>query len=375
MKIGFDAKRAFLNKAGLGNYSRNTLMGLMKYHPQHQYLLYTPEFRTDLFKEYPFFETIHPAGSAFPFYKSFWRTFLLSGKIRKEGLDLFHGLSNELPAGIHRTKVPSVVTIHDLIFMNFPGLYKAVDRKIYFEKVRYACHASGRIIATSRQTRNDLIYHLNVDPLKVEVIYQGISERFFLNHYMEDTDQVLKRYRLPSRFILTVGTIEPRKNQLGVLRAIHRGNLDIPYVIVGKSTMYTELIMEYIEKHGLHNRVFILTNVPDFELPALYQKAECMVYLSHYEGFGLPIVEAMACGCPVITSSVSSLPEIGGEAVLYCNPDDEEALANLVSRVIENPALAKDMSRKGKKRAWDFHPENHVEALMDFYRKVADHDE
>ncbi len=373
MRIGFDAKRAFLNKAGLGNYSRNTLVALKKYYPEHQYLLFTPEFRTDLFKEYPFFESVHPSDRSLALYKSFWRSYLMAGKIKKSGLDLFHGLSNELPNGIQRTRIPAVVTIHDLIFMNFPGLYKAVDRKIYFEKVKYACKVANRIIATSRQTRNDLIYHLGADPDKVEVIYQSISERFYLNHFIEDTDQVLKRYKLPPRFILTVGTIEQRKNQLGVLRALHNGKVDIPYVMVGKSTLYTELILEYIQKYDLQGKVYVLHNVPDFELPAFYQKAECLVYLSHYEGFGLPIVEAMASGCPVITSSVSSLPEIGGDAALYCNPDDEEAIARLISRVTGNPALAKDMSQRGKKRAMDFHPEGRIDALMTFYKKVVDH--
>jgi glycosyltransferase involved in cell wall biosynthesis len=373
MKIGFDAKRAFLNKAGLGNYSRNTLVALQKYYPGHQYLLFTPELRTNTFREYRFFDTIYPSTLLCSFYKSFWRSFYLSRKIRKSGLDLFHGLSNELPVGIHKSGVPAVVTIHDLIFMNFPGLYKAIDRKIYYEKVRYACGAAERIIATSEQTRSDLIHHLQVEPEKIEVIYQSISERFFLNYYINDLDDVRRKYNLPPQFILTVGTIEPRKNQLGVLQAIHRNNMDVHYVIVGKSTTYTEQIQNYVNLNNLQDKVFILHNVPDYDLPALYHQATCMVYLSHYEGFGLPLVEAMACGCPVITSSVSSLPEIGNDAALYCNPDDEEAVVRLILKVISNPVLAKEMTQKGKKRAQLFHPEGRTHALMSFYKRVLDH--
>jgi glycosyltransferase involved in cell wall biosynthesis len=374
MRIGFDAKRAFLNKAGLGNYSRNTLVALQKYYPQHHYLLYTPEFRTDIFKENLFFDTISPTNRFFTIFSSFWRSFYLSGKIRKNGLDLFHGLSNELPSGIHKSGVPAVVTIHDLIFMNFPGLYKAIDRKIYYEKVKYACEVASRIIATSQQTRNDLIHHLRVDPEKIEVIYQSISERFFLKYYIDDLDDVRNRYGLPEKFILTVGTIEPRKNQLGVLETIHHHHIDVPYVIVGRSTPYIEVIKDYVSKHQLQSKVFILNNVPDFDLPALYHQAICMVYLSHYEGFGLPLVEAMACGCPVITSSVSSLPEIGDNAALYCNPDDEEAVARLISKLINNPALRKDMGLKGEKRAQLFHPEGRINDLMRFYKKVVVHE-
>ncbi len=372
MKIGFDAKRAFLNKAGLGNYSRNTLVALQKYYPQHHYTLYTPEIRAHIFKEHFFFETVSPANRFFSVFKPLWRTYYLSEKLKNSGLDLFHGLSNELPAGINHTGIKSVVTIHDLIFMNFPGLYRTIDRRIYYEKVKYACNVADRIIATSQQTRSDLIHHLRVDPEKLEVIYQSISERFFLNYYMDDMDEVRSRYRLPDQFILTVGTIEPRKNQLGVLQALHHHHIDIPYVIVGKSTDYTDEIADYIEKHRLNKKVFILDNVPDFDLPALYHQALCMVYLSHYEGFGLPIAEAMACGCPVITSSVSSLPEIGNDAALYCNPNDEEAVARLISKVTGNPAVAREMSLKGKIRAQMFHPEGRINALMAFYNKVLE---
>ncbi len=374
MKVGFDAKRAFLNTAGLGNYSRNTLAALQKYYPQHQYILFTPSLNTNLFKEYLFFDIVSPNKRFSGIHKLVWRSFLLTREIKKQGVDLFHGLSNELPYGIHRSGIPAVVTIHDLIFMNFPGFYKAIDRKIYYEKVKYASGAAQRIIATSKQTRNDLIYHLGVDPDRVEVIYQSISERFFLNYYGEEKDEVLNRYKLPSGFILTVGTIEPRKNQLRVLQSIHRAKIDLPYVIVGRSTEYATEIKKYIHRHNLHNRVFILNNVPDFDLPALYKNASCLVYLSHYEGFGLPIIEAMACGCPVITSSVSCLPEIGGEAALYCIPDDEDAIGMAVTKITTNPALAKDMTIKGKKRAQLFHPEGRIDALNNFYSKVAGHE-
>jgi glycosyltransferase involved in cell wall biosynthesis len=373
MRIGFDAKRAFLNKAGLGNYSRNTLVALHKYYPQHHYLLFTPEYRTDIFKEYLFFDTVSPANRLLPIINSLWRSFYLSEKIKKSGLDLFHGLSNELPSWIHKSGVRSVVTIHDLIFMNFPGLYKAIDRKIYYEKVKYACEFADRIITTSRQTCSDLIHHLRVDPEKVEVIYQSISERFFLKYYMDDLEEVRKRYNLPGNFILTVGTIEPRKNQLGVLKALHRQKIDIPYVIVGRSTPYKDQILEYVKKYQLQNRVYILHDVPDFDLPALYHLAMCMVYLSHYEGFGLPLVEAMACRCPVITSSVSSLPEIGNHAALYCNPEDEETVAKSILKLINNPDFSKEMSTKGEKRAQLFHPEGRINDLMTFYKKVVVH--
>lgn len=371
MRIGFDAKRAFLNQAGLGNYSRNTLSSLQKYYPQYDYILFTPELRTDLFKEYPLFEIESPESLFYRVFKSFWRNFRISSMLKDLNLDLFHGLSNELPSSIHKTGVPSIVTIHDLIFMNFPDWYRRIDRSIYLEKVKYACSVAGKIVAISNHTKEDLIRQLDVNPDRIEVIYQSISERYFFHSVKEQKDEILAKYNLPSRFILTVGTIEPRKNQLAVLKAIDRNALGIPYVIVGKSTEYKQQIVEYIHMNRLSDQVFFLHDVPDADLPALYQLAHCMVYLSHYEGFGLPVIEAMASGCPVIASSVSCLPEIGADAALYCEPKDEKGIGEMIIKLMEDENLQQELANRGKERARFFHPEYRVNAMMDLYRKVA----
>jgi glycosyltransferase involved in cell wall biosynthesis len=371
MRIGFDAKRAFLNQAGLGNYSRNTLSALQKYYPQYDYVLFTPELRTDLFKEYPLFDVKTPETFFCRLFKAYWRNFRISKSIQELKLNLFHGLSNELPSGIHKTGIPSIVTIHDLIFMNFPLWYKRIDRNIYLEKVKYACSVAHKIVAISNHTRDDLIRQLDVNPDRIEVIYQSISERYFFHSVREQKDEILSKYNLPSRFILTVGTIEPRKNQLAVLKAIDRHALGVPYVIVGKSTEYKQQIIEYIHMNRLSDQVYFLHDVPDADLPALYQQALCMVYISHYEGFGLPVVEAMASGCPVIASSVSCLPEIGADAALYCEPMDENAIGEMILKLIHDENLQQELSRRGKARAQFFHPEYRVNALMDLYKNVT----
>lgn len=371
LRIGFDAKRAFMNRAGLGNYSRNTLASLHKYFPQHGYVLYTPEVKTQYFKEYPLFEMVSPSNTFYRVFQSYWRNFVLSSLLERGKLDIFHGLSNELPAGIHETGIPSVVTIHDLIFLSFPAWYRPVDRKIYLHKVQYACKVAAKIVAISNHTRDDLVKYLNVDPEGIRVIYQSISERFYFHSVRDHLDEVLARYNLPSRYVLTVGTIEQRKNQLAVLKAINRKNLTVPYVIVGKSTHYTQELLEYIYNNRMTDQVYILNDVDDMDLPALYQQALCMVYLSHYEGFGLPVAEAMASGCPVITAATSSLPEIGIDAVLYCEPGDEAGLGDMIGKLLNDQKLRNALSEKGIQRARFFHPEERVNALMELYREIT----
>jgi glycosyltransferase involved in cell wall biosynthesis len=369
-KIGYDAKRAFRNQAGLGNYSRNTLTALQKFFPQHNYILYTPDVRTDIFKENPLFDVRYPTSLFYKVFRSFWRNFALARTLQNDELDLYHGLSNELPSGIHKTGIPSVVTMHDLIFLNFPLWYKPVDRKIYLEKSKYACQVASKIIAISNHTREDLIKHLHVEPERIEVIYQSISERYFFHSVSDQVDDVLAKYNLPAQYLLTVGTIEPRKNQLSVIKAIYNKGLDIPYVIIGKPTPYLLELKEYIGTHRMREQVYILDNVPDIDMPALYQQAMCMVYLSHYEGFGLPVIEAMASGCPVIASSVSCLPEIGENAALYCEPNDDSSLGNLILKVMNDTSLRKELAERGRLRAKFFHPEERVTAVMNLYESV-----
>jgi glycosyltransferase involved in cell wall biosynthesis len=369
-KIGYDAKRAFRNQAGLGNYSRNTLTALQKFFPQHNYILYTPDVRTDIFKENPLFDVRYPTSLFYKVFRSFWRNFALARTLQNDELDLYHGLSNELPSGIHKTGIPSVVTMHDLIFLNFPLWYKPVDRKIYLEKSKYACQVASKIIAISNHTREDLIKHLHVEPERIEVIYQSISERYFFHSVSDQVDDVLAKYNLPAQYLLTVGTIEPRKNQLSVIKAIYNKGLDIPYVIIGKPTPYLLELKEYIGTHRMREQVYILDNVPDIDMPALYQQAMCMVCLSHYEGFGLPVIEAMASGCPVIASSVSCLPEIGENAALYCEPNDDSSLGNLILKVMNDTSLRKELAERGRLRAKFFHPEERVTAVMNLYESV-----
>lgn len=366
MKIGFDAKRAFLNSSGLGNYSRNTLNALHDYFPDNKYVLFTPEIKKDLFHNYNQFDVISPDSSVSKIFKSLWRSFSLSGQLKKHELDCFHGLSNELPDGIHKTQVPSVVTIHDLVFLRYPQFYKPVDRKIYYAKIKYACKSANKIIAISEQTKSDIIEYFKVNPEKIELVYQSISPRFYSK---QDID-VHSKYELSDEYILCVGTLEPRKNQLAILKAVHEKKINTQVVFIGRPTDYSAEVLKFVSINKMANQVKLLNNMPRKDLAAVFQNAKLSVYISLFEGFGLPVIESMACGCPVITSNVSCLPETAGDAAILSAPDDIDELGDKILNVLENDSLRNVLIKKGHERAQLFHPKYFSQKMISLYSEL-----
>lgn len=367
MKIGFDAKRAFLNTSGLGNYSRTALNALIKYYPDNQYILYTPEQKIGLLENQDKFKIVTPPKNYSKFRKLSWRTLRLAKELPQHELTIFHGLSNELPKGIHKTTIPSVVTIHDLIFIRYPEFYKPFDRAIYYKKVKYACSAATKIVAISQQTKEDIIDFIGADPQKIKVIHQAISPVFFEK---ANTSDVKEKYQLPETFILSVGNIEERKNQLSILKALLAQNLNTTVVFVGNPTSYCNDIHKFIANHGIKNQVIFLKKIPEKDLAAIYQLASMSIYISVFEGFGLPVIESMACSCPVITSNVSCLPETAGNAAVLCTPGDIEALGENIRKIISESNFRNELIQKGKARAEEFQPKNYIDKLISLYSEI-----
>uniref|UniRef100_UPI0032171E9B glycosyltransferase family 4 protein n=1 Tax=uncultured Draconibacterium sp. TaxID=1573823 RepID=UPI0032171E9B len=368
MRIGFDAKRAFLNTSGLGNYSRTTLNALQKYYSENEYTLFTPEIKIGLLEKQDSFKIVAPPRSDSKWKKSIWRTFKLSEELKEKELDLFHGLSNELPKGIHKTNIPSLVTVHDLIFIRYPEFYKTFDRAIYFNKVKYACSAATKIVAISEQTKDDIISFIGADPNKIEILHQAISPLFFEK---AETKKVREKYKLPGEFILSVGTVEERKNQLSILKVLHSINNSIPVIFVGNPTSYCNDIHKYIAANNIKDQVIFLKNIPEKDLAAIYQLASLSVYISVFEGFGLPVIESMACKCPVITSNVSCLPETAGDAAVLCSPDNIEVLGENIQKILTDSTFRGELVKRGEARAEEFRPEKYVEKLISLYSEIS----
>jgi len=330
--IGFDAKRIVSNATGLGSYGRTLVndlssLGGMELH------LYTPDKgRDDLRHQIIQHPDVHfcCAGKS-GLQAAWWRSSGVVRNLRRDGIQLYHGLSGELPIGIRKSGIRSVVTIHDLIFLRHPEFYHWVDTKIYAWKFRQAIREADHIIAISECTKRDIMELGGVDEGKISLVYQSCAPRFNAAVAPDVQHEVRRRYHLPQRFILNVGSIEARKNILLAVKALPLLPADMNLVIVGRHTKYADKVAAYASQQGLSQRVMMIHGVPDEHLPAFYAMAESFVYPSVYEGFGIPIIEAIQSGLPVVACTGSCLEEAGGPDSLYVAPNDVRDMAKAIS--------------------------------------------
>ena len=371
MIIGFDAKRAFFNTSGLGNYSRNTIKLLSKYYNENTYFLYSPSLKNKInFIDSPNVIFKKPDSLIGNSFKSYWRSFLLTQQLEKDNINIYHGLSNELPSKINKSKIKSVVTIHDLIFLRYPNLYKKIDREIYKKKFQYSCFAADKIIAVSNQTKADIVNFLNINESKIEVVYQGCNLIFKKKVDNFEKENILNKYKLPAQYILYVGTIEQRKNLLNLIKAVHIGCINIPIVAIGKPTAYINKIKEYISINKLEKRVFLYHNVSIEELPVFYQMAEMFVYPSTFEGFGIPILEAFSCNCPVVLSNISCFKEVAKDAAEYFEPTSEISILKSIEKVTKSKRRRGILIAKGRKRLEYFSWKKCAEETLEVYHSL-----
>ena len=378
-----DAKRAFHNQTGLGNYSRTLIKGLATYYPEHEYYLFNPKPSHNYPKaDFPNVHEVLPQGLLNRKLSSLWRSNWVKKDLHRMGIQLYHGLSHEIPVGIEPTGIPSVVTIHDLIFERYPEQFSKIDVQVYRRKFRYACNHSNRIIAISQQTKSDIMQLYGIAEDKIDICYQSCHPAFGAVVDSKEKEAVRQRYGLPPEFFLYVGSIIERKNLLNICKAVQSltGKIDIPLVVIGGGREYKQTVQEYIKGAGLETRVIFLTDSESvkrdaaFQRPetfaAIYQMAVAMIYPSFFEGFGIPVLEALWSHLPVITSNVSCLPETGGDAAYYVSPDRPEEIAEGMRRIYGDAALREEMKRKGWDYAQNFTLEKCTRPVMDVYKKV-----
>jgi glycosyltransferase involved in cell wall biosynthesis len=382
MKIGFDGKRFFQNRTGLGNYARSLLTILQEYQPENEYHLFAPK-TTHLFATDNFTNThvITPQSYLYKISGLLWRRFGMVKDIKRSGIEIFHGVSNELPAGISKTGVKSIVTIHDLIFERYPKTYHFDERYVHRLKVKQACREADVVVAISQQTKNDLTEFYKIPAAKIVVCYQSCNPIFEKKLSDSIKRDVKKKYNLPDTYFLFVSSITARKNLITICQALIllKDKLNIPLVIIGNGKKYKHEVQQLAREHDISNRLIFLNDIAAAEqasfttaadFPAIYQQGLALIYPSIFEGFGLPVLEALHSGLPVICSNTSSLPEVAGDAALYFSPLEAETLAHHMLTIATNATLRQTLITKGSAQAQQFSRQRYAEKMMAVYRQL-----
>ena len=361
MRIAIDASAvAEPRRTGIGNYVRSLLRCLSELDTENQYYIC---HRFSRLRHWGSFVRVprpnfHNKIIHEPFNPFFMRR-----------LDVFHGPDARLPRS---AAVKKVVTCHDIASLLTDAYADEKFRRMKVERYEHIAGEATRIIATSESTRRDMARHLRVDARKITVIPLGVSDDFHPRP-PEEVAAIRTRLGLEKDFLLSVGVVTRRKNTRRVIEAFHavsKGR-DIQLVLAGRRGYGWQEELAPIEELGLKDKVRLLGYVADEDLPPLYSAARAVVFPSLYEGFGIPLVEAMACGTPVVTSNCSSLPEVAGDAALLVDPYDTEAIAEAARRLLDDEALRQALRARGIERAKLFPWSRTARDTLQVYREVA----
>ena len=369
MRIGFEAKRIFHNNTGLGNYGRDVIRMLNEYTPVNSFFLYnTSPSDQHRIEQSQKIVIRYPKLWIWKKLSSIWRLGPVIKIIEKDNLEIYHGLSGEIPIGLRERKIPTVVTIHDLIFFSHPQYYSFFDRIIYSKKSKHAVVNADRIIAISEQTKRDIIKYLKVPEHKIEIVYQGCNAAYKKTYDSASKEAIKSKYGLPDSFILNVGTLQERKNALTIVKAIK--DTDYKLVLVGSEKRYAQDIHSFVKKHHLENQVTFLKNIAVTDLATIYQMATLFCYPSLCEGFGIPIIEALFSKVPVITTRGNCFPEAGGPNSVYVDPSNPDSLRNEFDRLFSDREERERIVNEGLLYVQKFSDKKVASALFDVYQKL-----
>ena len=372
MTIYFDISAAVHRRAGLGRYADSLARALLPLLGDELAFFYNREAGIEPLSGLAGV----PAATVNLGYKP-WRMLVWLAQVgqigfnrRVPGATLFHATEHLL---LPLRGTPTVLTVHDLIFRRYPAHHKRLNRWYLNASMPLFCRRAGHLIAVSEQSKRDVIEAYGIPPEKITVIYEAADPRF-CPQPADTVAAVRARYGLPKRYLLFVGTIEPRKNLGRVLTAferLHAEGLTDALVIVGKRGWLYEDFFARLEESPAKQAVIFPGFVPDADLPAVYSGAQALAFPSEFEGFGLPVLEAMACGTPVICSNTSSLPEVAGDAALLVDPLDVDALTEALRRVLSDPALATELRDRGLAQAARFSWARAAQETLAVYRRLT----
>ena len=370
LRIAYDAKRAYLNYRGLGNYCRNLFAQMARYYSENEYWLCTPkdEGLFPWLNENPF-ERVMPSG-LWSLSPSVWRMYGIPGALEGKGINIYHGLSQELPNGIERLGCKTIVTMHDAIFMRHPELYSAAYRRSFIRRNESACRRADLIIAISEQTKCDYMAFFGVEEQRIKVIYQGCNDIYWQPCSEEQILRIKQHYHLPSEYILSVGALEPRKNQLRLIKAIAIAETGLPLILIGRgNTTYKKELTKMAMQHNV--QLHIIENATLEDLPILYHLASLFVYPSLFEGFGIPVLEAARCQTPIIASSGICFEEIVGNGALYASPTDIEEISDAIRRTLQDSALTSQRVTVALQNTEKFQSKTIAHNMMETYHQLC----
>jgi glycosyltransferase involved in cell wall biosynthesis len=368
VRIGIDARK--LRDFGIGTYIRNLLRQLARLdHDTEFVLLCRPQDRQSLTSLGENFRTVPETA---PNY-SLAEQIHVPWTLRREGVTLFHAPHYVLPPLV---RCRSVVTIHDCIHLMFPQYLPNRFALAYARtSITMAARRANRVLTVSESSKRDILRFVDVPADRIDVIYNAYDERFGVEPREEDVVRVRERYQLHDEFVLYAGNVKPHKNLARLIEAFHlvrsRGLDHLKLVLIGDEISRYAALRRAVHRYQLHKYVRFLGYLPEETLAVMYRLAGVFVFPSLYEGFGLPPLEAMASGTPVVTSNVSSLPEVAGDAALLVDPYDPSAIADGIYKVLTDETLRRDLRQKGLARARQFSWEDSVRRVREIYGEVA----
>lgn len=332
MNIGFDAKRYFHNQTGLGNYSRDLVNVLCDKYPDNNYFLF--EKKPPGIDLPPNTVVVVPAGN-----KILWRAHGMINDMPRYKLDVFHGLSNELPWGKWPSGIKKIVTIHDVIFEHFPQHYALPDRLIYGKKTSHAVKTADIVVATSSATAKDLIHFYGVDEKKIRVVHQSCGPLHWKTYSEKDMTEFRNKRQLQQPFMLYVSSFEKRKNHMTLLKAFRLlKDKNSRLVLAGRPKETYADCEKFVKENGLEQQVLFITDISNEELPLLYRCAQSFIYPSMVEGFGIPLLEATCAGLPVAASGIDVFREIAPSGTLFFDVQQEENIAGIMKELMTRKA-------------------------------------
>jgi glycosyltransferase involved in cell wall biosynthesis len=374
MHIGIDATALPAQPAGAGIYIINLVRALAALDSGHELTVFVERGKYPLFGLSPN-DKLHfiQVQDKPPWQRLIWEQTFFPALVRRAGVDLLHSPHYTMPLAL---PCRSVVTFHDMIFFIYPQYHTLVKRYFFRWFIRVSGRWANALIADSESTRRDAIKLAGVPAEKIHTVHLGVTDEFRTIRDVQVLDQIKAKYQLPENFLLYVGVMEPRKNLAGLLKAYQTlvaEGIQQHLVIAGGKGWMIDQVLASVAESEMKARIHFTGHVPHEDLPAIFNLAEVFVYPSLYEGFGIPVLEALACATPVVTSNISSIPEITGDCALLIPPTDQQALTSALQRLLKDKSLRQDLARCGPERAAYFTWTHTARRTLAVYQQILAH--